>query len=376
MEFHCTHCGCKLTVPETHRGKKGRCPKCKETLTVPNAGAEQKSTPHDMRLLDIPQPEEAEGPTTGSDESAAAYEQLRGSLGGRLMDPEEIPERKYPWIVDIFLYPLNLPALTMLLICVGIPFLLRVMVTFFRVATGAMGILIIFWVISLMVHWGALLLLITYMFWHFGQCIRDSAEGQIRAAETLAETPGLGELAGQTLRLIFCALLCLAPVIVMWTGTGDVSQLPWILCGAGNFFLPIVLPVEVLRRIASAEQTIPLIGSMPSAGPAFWILWGAGNFLFPMLVLAMAMRETFFSVLNPIPIVRSILRTFFPYCALALTCCVLSLSLSTIYYLILSPQHWHLAYALLALAFYQMLVMAHLLGRFFFKYQEKLDWDA
>lgn len=376
MEFHCTHCDCKLTVPETRVGKKGRCPKCRETLTVPAPEVERKGSLHDVKLLDLPKPDEAEDPQGDSDESVAAYEQLSGALGGRLTDREEIPERKYPWIIDIFLYPLNLPAVTMLLICAGIPFLLRLMVIFFKGATGAMGILIIFWVISLMIHWTITLLLVTYMFWHFCQCVRDSAEGQIRVAETLAQTPGLGELAGHTLRLIFCALLCLAPVIALWTGASDVDQFRWILGGAGNFFLPLVLPMEVLRHMAGAEQTIPLIGSIRSAGPAFWILWGAGNFLFPMLMLAMVIRETFFGMLNPIPIVRAILRTFFPYCALALACGLLSLSLSTIYYLILSPQYWHLAYLLLALAFYQLMVMAHLLGRFFWKHQEKLDWDA
>jgi hypothetical protein len=292
------------------------------------------------------------------------------------MKPEEIPKRKLPWVIDIFAYPLNLSALTMLSICVGVPFVLRVAVTFFRIATAAIGVMIIFWVISLMVYWVALLLLITYMFWYFCQCIRDSAEGQTRAGETMAETPGLAELLGQNLKLIFCALVCLTPVIAYWAETGDINQLPWILGGAGDFLLTMVLPVEVLRRMAEAEQTIPLFGSTQGLGPAFWILWGAGNFVFPMVLLAMVVHEALFAALNPIRIIGSILRTFFPYGALALTCLILSFSLSMIYYLILSLRYWHLGYVLLALAFYQMMVMAHLLGRFYWKYQETLNWDA
>ena len=58
--------------------------------------------------------------------------------------------------------------------------------------------------------------------------------------------------------------------------------------------LTIVLPVEVLRRMAEAEQTIPLFGSTQGLGPAFWILWGAGNFLFPMVLLAMVVHEALF----------------------------------------------------------------------------------
>jgi hypothetical protein len=132
----------------------------------------------------------------------------------------------------------------------------------------------------------------------------------------------------------------------------------------------------VIRRIADAPDPIPAFGSIQGIEPMFWILWGVGNFLFPMVLLAMVMHDRFFVALNPILIVRSIFRTFFPYCALALACCVLSLSLSSIYHLILSPQYWHWAYVLLALAFYQMLIMAHLLGRFHFKNDEKLYWDT
>ena len=253
---------------------------------------------------------------------------------------------------------------------------LRIAVKFFMFGTSAIQILIIFWVVSLMVHWAALLLLVMYVYWYFCQCMRDSAEGQIRATETLAETPGLGELLGQTFKLIFCALLCLAPAIILWAESGGDMQLtPWLLSGPGNFLLTMVLPVEVLRHLVGAENIIPLVGSIQGVEPVFWILWGAGNFIFPMLVLAMVLHESFFSALNPILIVRSILRTFFQYCILAPVCCMLTFSLSMIYYLILSP-HWHLAYVVLALAFYQILVMAHLLGRFYWKNQEKLDWDA
>jgi hypothetical protein len=264
----------------------------------------------------------------------------------------------------------------MLLICVGTPFVLRVAVTFSSIAAGAIAVLIILWVISLMVYWGALLLLITYMYWYFCQCIRDSAEGQIRAGETMAETPGLAELLGQGLRLIFCALVCLAPAIALWAQASDIDQLPWILSGAGDFLLTTVLPVEVLRRMAGAEQTIPLFGAARGVGPAFWALWAAGNFVFPMVLLATVMHESFFAALNPIRIIGSIFRTFFQYCALAVACFALSFSLSMTYYLLLSNLHWHLGYIVLALAFYQMLVMAHLLGRFYWKNQERLDWDA
>jgi hypothetical protein len=377
MEFHCTQCHCKLTVPDTKAGRKGRCPKCSETLTVPELDVAPKSPLHNMQLLDVPPSDEREvATTTERDESAAAYEQLRGSLGGRLMDPEEIPERKHAWIVDIFLYPSNLSALTMILICVGVPFLLRVLLTVFKVLTASIQIAIILWLVSLMIHWGVFLLLITYAYWYLCQCVRDSAEGQIRAVETTAMTPGLGELLGNTLKLMFAALICLAPAIVHYAQTGSPDQRIWILSGAGDFLLPAVMPIEVLGRMVGAADPLPVIGSISSMGGAFWLCWGLGNFLFPMVLLSVIMHEGFIRALNPILIARSILRTFPHYCVLAASCCLLSLSFSTVYGLILNARYWHWSYILLALAFYQLLIMAHLLGRFFFKHDAKLYWDT
>jgi len=118
---------------------------------------------------------------TEEDQSETAYEELRAAFGGRILEPEEIPQRKYPWIVDIFLYPLNVSALTILLICVGGPFCLRVALKFCMVLTGAIPVLLIFWVIFLMLHWAALLLLGMYMIWYVFAAMRDSAEGGIRA---------------------------------------------------------------------------------------------------------------------------------------------------------------------------------------------------
>ena len=214
------------------------------------------------------------------------------------------------------------------------------------------------------------------MYWYFCQCIRDSAEGQIRAAHTTATTPGLGELAGQTLKLIACALVFVAPMIVHWANTQDFNLVPWILSGPGDFLLPVVLPVEVLRRIADTANPIPMLAFPPDVAPVFWMLWSAASFLFPMALLAMVMHDRLLIALNPILILRSIRRTFIHYCPLALACCFLARSLSAVYYLIFSPRYWHLSYVLLALAFYQMLIMAHLLGRFYFKNDEKLYWDA
>ena len=37
IKFHCKNCGKKISVPEKHAGKKGKCPKCKNIVVVPKA---------------------------------------------------------------------------------------------------------------------------------------------------------------------------------------------------------------------------------------------------------------------------------------------------------------------------------------------------
>ncbi len=142
MQFCCTTCGRKLTVDDAQAGRKGRCPQCKNTVTVP------KASPHDIELLDLTGPGAAEAsPHSGSDESETAYVALRSAFGGRLAEPEEIPERKLPWFIDIFLYPLNRAGLMALLVCVGVPLLLQAVTKFFGILTLAFIPFIVFWVL-------------------------------------------------------------------------------------------------------------------------------------------------------------------------------------------------------------------------------------
>ena len=99
----------------------------------------------------------------------------------RAVDSVEIanprPSGKRPWIIDIFLYPANRAGITVLLICTGIPFFLRVFVKFCFGLMVHVPVLVILWAISIVVHWGMLSLLVLYVNWYLWECIRDSAAG-------------------------------------------------------------------------------------------------------------------------------------------------------------------------------------------------------
>jgi len=347
MKFRCDKCGRKLNVPDTLAGKKGRCPQCRHVVTVPkqpasdaradNAAAscappEQASSLLEVTLLDVaPLPAETVAAPQQSDEGEAALQRLRAMHGGRLPGEQEpVPRRTLPWFIDIFFYPLSKAGLTILLICAGVPFLLRIMIRFFMAFTIVFGPALILWVVAIIFHWLGVLLFLLYINWYACECIRDSAGGGIRAVDTIATTPGLGELLAQGWRVLVCALFVTAPALVY------------------------------VARTHRADQV-------------FRVLYGVGGFVFPMALLAVVMYDSF-AGLNPVLLLRSILRTHVKYCVLVPFCyllCVL-VPFAGHYMLATSPS----GYLLMLLAFYNLLILSHLLGRFYRKNEERLDWDA
>jgi hypothetical protein len=352
LKFKCPHCECGLSVRADRAGRRGKCPCCQETVTVPAAPAPSGAIPTeggqatspdsgpaeltlippvlngallDLSRTETPEPEPGQGRETD--------EQLRCLEGRyRLRDEEEPPERRLPWIIDIFLYPMNAAGLTVLLICVGIPFILRVLLKFAMIMCIYVPVLLIFWVLFIVVHWAALALLLTYINWYVCECIRDSARGSIRAADTTAATPGLGDLIAQAFQVIVCLLFCLAPALIY------------------------------LVKTRQADATM-------------WTLYAVGGFLFPMALLAVVMFESL-RAMSPVLVVPSIFSTFFQYVVLVPVFYTGGALLIGAFALILHPVLWHLSYVLQFAAYCLLLTLAHLLGRFYWKYEERLNWEA
>jgi len=168
MKFHCESCGKEMRVSRAYAGKKGRCPACKVVLTVPvapsrtdSAKAAGENPLGDLTLLDVPEEMKAESePTREPDRTGEAYEQLRRLHGGLAgYESSEVQERKLPWIVDIFLYPLNTKGMGIVLICVGIPLMLRFVIKILWILTLYFPPMLVFWVLFIIIHWSSLLLL-------------------------------------------------------------------------------------------------------------------------------------------------------------------------------------------------------------------------
>ena len=381
IRFHCNNCGQKIRVPEVHAGKKGQCPKCKNIVVVPRAEgakpdagqigagtseAETKDSILDPRIFDIPPKDEAAYQLAGQkNEPDKTLDELQKLQGGvEAAEPEPVPQRKLPWLIDIFLYPSNKAGLMMLGIFVGVLLLMEVFVRFLNFVTVLFAPFYLFFVFFLVINLIINITISLYRYWYLSECIRSSADGQIRAAETIATTPGLGELLWQWTKIVGCFVIVFGPVIY-YVLRPILPYLPALL--GAPYMWPAVLftlpnPEELIRNEA-----------------VFYSLFGVSAFFFPMCLLAVCLFDSFRG-LNPIRVIRSILSTLIPYCGLILLLCVLLVPIVSmrkfVIIRIFSTRPGLSLYLPRAVINYLMLVGAHLLGRFAWKYKEKLNWEV
>jgi len=335
IKFNCKKCGQKLSVPETYAGKKGKCPRCENIIVVPeiqttDSAIEQtnlgiadlgtKNFTDNAILQDAIEKDKTKDELFGLcsvPEKSTEYEQ---GPEEEPSDDTELPaERKLPWCIDIFLYPICVPCLVTIGIVIIIPLLINL----------AIGLLGPFGILAIVPGMFINFVISMYFLWYLAECIRDSAEGGIRAPETLANAPSLGELFGQWFRLLMCMLIFAGPFGYYYIKTGRIDTIFWSLLALAVFFLPIGLLAVIL----------------------FDSLRG----------------------LNPLLLIISVFRTHFIYCALVVI--LWAVALSVIFILKMLSSIW-VVFLSGYFVMYILFIVAHLLGRFYWRYQEKLNWDV
>jgi DNA-directed RNA polymerase subunit RPC12/RpoP len=345
VEFRCKSCGQKISVPRIHAGKKGRCPKCKNPIVIPavkmpvykpeqnnsvdttprlagnDAGLTLLEVPEEYKLKDEPVSETsmAEKANEQEQESKEESEAEETELTGR---------RRLPWLIDIFLYPTSASGFTHLGIFTVIPLIIAI----FRALLGQIGLVV--GLLGFLVN----LALGLYLCWYVAECVRDSANGGLRAPEAFASM-GLGDMWSQARHYIGCYLIFLGPA----------------------FFYSLY---------TQKTDTI------------FWFLLAYGVFFFPMGLLACVMFDSV-SALNPVLLIGSIFSTFFQYCGLLLLIMIIVLAVRSLLGIVETENMEQVRVAMLMLGsvFYFILlyiffVVAHLLGRFYWRYQDKLNWEV
>jgi len=336
IKFRCKNCDQRISVPETHAGKKGKCPKCKSIVVVPKIKAadslnDQRNIPADRQqnssspVSDLQLENEPPGQTGKTNKVFAnGFEAMQYHEQFIKMEKiEKPPVRKLPWLLDIFLYPTSMSGLINLGIFWLLPVLIRV---FVMLLPGRIA-----WLLGFLVG----LVVTAYMYYYFMECIRDSAKGGIRAPENIASLPDMSESLSDLMETAACFVIFWGP--------------------AGFYFL-------FTRKI----DTI------------FWLLLGYGIFFFPIGLLALAMFRSS-AAFNPFVWIMSILSTFFQYCGLVLFFCVLGWLVSRI----MSSFPGSLFFAFIfnavfiyAAFIYLVMVGTHLLGRFYYLNSKKLNWEV
>jgi len=336
IRFYCDNCGYKSTVSESYAGKNIRCPKCYYIILIPKAlpkvttpnqnGSEQikttsKDSDYDLTLLNISEKEKLStfqrGQTSISEETGV-HEQEPGEESQAETEPFD--ERRLPWLIDIFLYPFSVPGLKNLAIFIGVPLLINILWTILPIQLSCL-----FGLVTMVIH----IVIILYIYWYFTECVRDSADGGVRAPEGLGSTPGFMGMFWQTVNVIGCLAI---------------------------FFTPFVLYMLYAGR----------------ADVIFWLLLIFAVFSFPMGLLAVIMFDSAIG-LNPRLLVRSISSTFFPYCGLVLLFVTPVVLIGMLYTEVQESRLW--TFIIRSVVTYLALIGAHLLGRFYWRYQEKFDWD-
>jgi hypothetical protein len=339
IEFQCDNCGRKFSVPESGAGKKGRCPKCRQVVVVPGpddsgsvAGqsgngldANSEFSGIDSSLFDIPQKtettEESIAPRQKSDESFDGPQKHDENTDAEKSKAEDITKYKLPWIIDIFLYPFNLA---------GVIHLIGLWLLIFLLCPLIMA------VVGLGTEYAPIVyfLPVAYMLYYFTECIRDSAAGGRHPPDFWMHPTDSNkwDCVSQLLVVVGSIAVCFWPVAVYYIATERSDLIYWLLLVCGGFF-------------------------------------------FPMVLLAVVLFDSF-NALNPLLIIPSILSALIPYCGL-----IIILFVSSYICLRINSRFYNfhpmpiVPFFLRAVQLYMIFVAFGLLGRFYWHYKDKLNWE-
>jgi hypothetical protein len=360
IHFKCPNCAKGFTVDESSCGKKGECPKCKSIIVIPQTNETSSTSEEGIsstisvssvelqnknKFLDL---KELQKPEFPDEQPGSAICQQTGFPADGEQQKREMEqngfERKLPWFIDVFLYPANITGMVMLIILAGIPLLIMVLS-----------------LLPLMGCFGGIvnIVIVLYAYWYLCQCVRDSAEGYVRIPRGIGNYPDLRDMFSEMANMVGCLILFFAPAYIY-------------------------------TFITKQENSI------------FYSLLVLGIIFYPMSLLSIIMHDSAYG-LNPLLLGTSIAKTFFRYMGLVLV------FLTGVFIIEYLPSHFineYLSfYAESAIAssnvknfysffysfyvrsivitglfrfveVYFLMVAAHLLGRFYYKNSQKLNWEV
>jgi hypothetical protein len=265
-----------------------------------------------------------------ADSVADAFEGLRRHRPPVEAEDDAKPGcRKLPWLIDVFLYPTSVSGLTVLGVLFFAPIILNLIDAGASKIVGPLLSGLVF-----LTLWPFRFAVGAYLFWYIGVCIHESASGRVRAPGVL--TGGydvdLREMGFQMLRILCCFGCCLAPAVVYHAFVGEQDIIYWAMLICGVFFLPMSLLATVLFDS--------------------------------------------FAGLNPILLIGSIFSTFCRYCCVTPAFYLPAFIIIVAARAIGEDASMLTALGLGALSLYLLLVASHILGWFYYRNSEKLNWEV
>jgi hypothetical protein len=247
-------------------------------------------------------------------------------------------ERRLPWFVDIFLYPLSVSGLVNLVVFLCAPIFIGLIHRFILNHIWPVGELIV-----LILY----LLFVGYVLYYLSWCVVDSTKGKLRAPDiTFQPSPAREELLGQVGILLACIAVCFWPAAVYYILTGKTDLLFWLLAAIGLLFFPMALLAGFLYDSIGGLNPILIIKSVIKTFPAY----------LPVVIFFAGLFAVFSRVTPQLPQSES-LESMLLY-------------LSQIINIICNAR-----FALRLTGFiYLAMVGAHILGRFYWRCKDKLDW--
>ncbi len=324
IRFYCDNCGYKSIVSESYAGKKIRCPECYNIIFIPTTESTGKTetsskySDYDSSLLDIHEQNIIKHQQIMED---IAFEQAEELKEEPSKETESAAKRKLPWFIDIFLYPFSKPGLKHLIVFIGVKPLFAILTIILPIQlyylVGVAGLI-------------TYVLVLLYLYWYVAECVRDSADGWVRAPQGFGGFPAMSDMFGQMINIVGCLLF---------------------------FFGPFVFYMLFARK----------------ADVIFWLLLIYAVLFFPMGLLSVVMHDSA-SGLNPQLLISSIRSTFSPYLRLILIFAVPLILIGLIPIEVSDSPIAGLIFS--SFIIYMVLIGAHLLGRFYWRHQDKLNWDV
>ena len=213
----------------------------------------------------------------------------------------------------MLLYPANLPGIVNLLIFWLLPSILAFLCQL--IFLHCLGY-VLAWTISV------------YMVYYFSACVRASAAGEVRAPDNINDNPSLWQAIGQLVEVLLVFVLLLAPALFVY--------------------------------LYHQEAT-----------PLFWTCLGIGLFLLPMAALAVIQFDSL-AGFNPLLWIGSIGATLLPYLGLLLLLSLLTVVL--VLRLAILRERAGFDFLTQGPAIYLTMILSHLLGRFYCRFEKRLRW--